>query len=127
MTNNLRSLNSVQLPHGLSRSIDRKLGYMGHARLVSFHYEPRGEEVVWNDGRSYGFGSGGWLAFGDEIAPLAERYGVDLGSDDGPGDHVLVIDRSTRHAYFAQRAAAEAIVAGQGLPLPVEMPVHLTA
>jgi len=107
----------VELPDCLPRSIDRQLGYAGNARLVFFYFEPRGEEVMWNDGRSYGFGFGGWLAFGDEIAPLAARYGVDLGSESGPAKHVLVIDRNTSHAYFAPRAQAEAVVSGQRVPL----------
>ena len=37
------------------RSMDRRLGYYGQERFVFFYYEPRGEEVIWNDGRSYGF------------------------------------------------------------------------
>ena len=94
----------------LQHSIERKLGYFRQARFVYFYYEPRGGEVVWNDGRSYGFGSGGWMMFLDEIAPLGRKQGVNLGSDDAAGDHVLVIDRELKQSWFALRDAAESLV-----------------
>jgi hypothetical protein len=92
-------------------SLDRVLGYFGNARFVCFRYEPRGEEVVWNDGQSYGFGSGGWQAFHQYVAPAARMCGADDLAD------VLVLDRTDRRAYFASRAAAEAFVARQSRPV----------
>lgn len=90
--------------------IDRKLGYFGASRFVFFYYEPRGQEVMWNDGRSYGFGSGGWMAFGDEVAPVAARHGVDLGDESHKGRQVLLLDRTKGDAYFADRRSAERFV-----------------
>src|SRR3954454_8905649 len=57
-------------------SLDRALGYFGEARYVCFRYEPRGEEVVWNDGRTYGFGSGGWQPFLGHVIPAARECGA---------------------------------------------------
>jgi hypothetical protein len=105
----------VAVSECLQQGIDRRLGYFGNARFVFFYYEPRGSEVVWNDGRSYGFGSGGWLFFLDEIVSLADRYGVEVGDDHKAGEHVLVIDRRLREAFFADREQAEAVVGKQKL------------
>lgn len=103
----------VTVSEGLQQRIDRKLGYFGQARFAFFYYEPRGSEVVWNDGRTYGFGSGGWITYMDEILPLGRRYGADLGSDEGAGSHVLVLDRMLCQAYFAERECAETLVTEQ--------------
>ena len=104
-------------PQSSLASLDRSLGYFGDARYVCFRYEPRGEEVVWNDGRSYGFGAGGWQSFLDHVAPAAKTCGVDRLAD------VLVVDRTDRRAYFATRQTAEAFVARQGgPPAPVVYP-----
>lgn len=111
----------------------RSLGYVGDERFVVFRYEPRVEEVVWNDGHSYGFGTGGWRDFLQHIAPLADRYAARLclggaadggAADGGPvadagaggrraceGADVLVLDRHTGAAYFAGRDSAERFLA----------------
>jgi len=91
----------------------RRLGYFGSGRFVFFYYEPRGEEVVWNDGRTYGFGYGGWMAFQDEVAPLAQFHGADVGGEQRRGAHVLVVDRELKQAYFADRTIAEHFVNSQ--------------
>src|SRR5438270_14070563 len=44
----------------LDDRIDRKLGYAGGERFVSYCYEPRYVAVAWNDGRASGHGTGGW-------------------------------------------------------------------
>jgi len=91
--------------------LDRTLGYFGNRRLVFFYFEPRGEEVVWNDGVSCGFGTGGWLPFDEEVAPLARRMKASVGGPDEAPRDVLLIDRSLRRAYFAPRETAEAWLA----------------
>jgi hypothetical protein len=89
---------------------DRELGYFGQDRFVMFYYEPRGQDVIWVDGRSSGFGTGGWRCFFDQIEPLARRHGVDAGSATSRGRHALVVDRDFGQAYFAERGEAEAFV-----------------
>lgn len=101
----------------LHQSIERKLGYFRQARFVMFYYEPRGAEVVWNDGGSYGFGCGGWMTFLDEIAPLARRQGINIGGDEEAGDHVLVVDRELKQAWFADRDSAKSLIAEQAEPV----------
>ena len=102
-----------RLDRPLYDGIDRKLGYFGEGRYVLFYYEPRGEEVIWDDGRSYGFGLGAWRTFLEHIEPLTRRYGVDLGYGDEPQKHALVIDRDAHEAYFARRDSAKALVRTQ--------------
>ena len=102
----------VKIEGRVRQRIDRALGYFGQARFVFFYFEPRGEEVVWNDGHSYGFATGAWLTFDRKISPLARNCGLNLG-DSGSG-HVLLVDRMTGQAYFAPRAEAEQLVCEQG-------------
>ncbi len=94
----------------LRQEIDRELGYSGDGRFVLFHYEPRGQEVMWHDGRSYGFGHGGWQAFFDEVEPAAREHGISVGDDTRTADHVLVVDRVAGKAYFADRQQAQELV-----------------
>ena len=91
---------------------ERELGYFGQDRFVMFYYEPRGQDVIWVDGRSSGFGTGGWRCFLDDIEPLARRHGVDVGDVNRPGRHALVVDRQFGQAYFADRDEAHAFVTG---------------
>ncbi|MGE5610709.1 MAG: hypothetical protein ACM359_15775 [Bacillota bacterium] len=92
-----------QLDHA---EIDRKLGYFGQARFVGIYYERRGEEVMWGDGWSTGFGTGAWMYFLEEIAPLVALYEVNVGDNDVEGLEVLVLDRLERLAYFVDRETA---------------------
>lgn len=103
----------VSLGQQVNSRIDRQLGYFGNERFVFFYYEPRGEEVMWKDGRSYGFGTGAWETFLRDIAPLAEAAGASVGNSESAAEDVLLVDRATRSAYFAQRGRAEKLVAGQ--------------
>jgi hypothetical protein len=93
---------------------DRSLGYRGHDRLVLFYYEPRGQEIMWRDQRSYGFGVGGWRAYQQQLAPLARSYGVSIGDDRAHGCYVLLLDRQLGLAYFVPRRSAESLVRDQG-------------
>jgi hypothetical protein len=88
------------------RGMDQKLGYPGKDRFVLFYFEPRAEEVIWRDSRAYGFSNGAWSVFEDELAPVAEGYHVNVGSDHTPASHVLLIDRKDRKSYFAKTAEA---------------------
>src|SRR5579864_7929150 len=71
-------LDFVEIIDCLPPNIDRKLGYFGDARYVTFHYEPRAEDVIWKDDRTFGIATGAWSAFADEIRPLADAYGVNV-------------------------------------------------
>jgi hypothetical protein len=86
--------------------MDQMLFYRGTDRFVVFYYEPRAEEVIWRDSHSYGFVTGAWSTFMEEVAPVAEHYNVDVGCNDRPPSHVLLIDRAEHKAYFAVRADA---------------------
>lgn len=102
--------------------MDQKLGYPGRERFVVFYYEPRGEEVIWRDRRSYGFATGAWTTFKEELAPVADLYGVEVGSEVSPARHVLLIDRADHRAYFVERGEAlqfiDAVADGQDVSIP---------
>lgn len=104
----------VEVPVPLPMHLARSLGYCGGARFVMFYYEPSGEEILWRDGRSYGFGTGGWLCFIDQIAPLAEACGLNLGGPTVRAVHALIFDRLLRQAYFADRDSAIRFLTQQG-------------
>jgi hypothetical protein len=86
--------------------MDRMLGYRGQDRFVIFYHEPRAQEVLWRDSHSYGFATGAWSTFMDDVAPVADHYHVNVGCQATPATHVLLIDRSDRKAYFAARSEA---------------------
>jgi hypothetical protein len=88
------------------RGMDQKLGYHGADRFVLFYYEPRGEEVIWQDSHSSGFSTGFGQCFIDELSPVADVHKVNIGSSGSPGAQVLLIDRAERHAYFVERDEA---------------------
>ena len=88
------------------QGMDQKLGYHGQDRFVIFYYEPRGEEVIWRDSRSYGFATGAGQLFIDELEPVADHHKVDVGGEGSPCTHVLLIDRVDRRAYFVEKGEA---------------------
>ena len=115
--NDKQDINQV-IPPGFIRldepslpAIHRQLGYFGEARYVVFYYETRGEEVVWNDGTSFGFGSGGWDLFSSRVGPLAKQYDVNVGATGDDRTHVLLIDRRDGTAFFAEEIQAERFLA----------------
>lgn len=103
----------IEISHRLTYLADRKLGYHRDERFVIFYYEPRGQEIIWQDGSSYGFGLGGWRFFTLYVEPLMRSYDVHIGDAEIAGRHVLVLDRLANHAYFAPRDSAERFLAHQ--------------
>ena len=115
----------VDLVEKSVRGMVEKLGYHGKDRFVLFYYEPRGEVVVWRDSHSYGFSAGAGQIFFDELVPIADAHGVDLGSDGLKEKHVLLIDRAGGWAYFVERNEAIrflASVAGGSRQTDFDMP-----
>ena len=107
----------IELLQLRATSIEHRLGYFRSAPYVIFGYCPGGGEVIWKDGQSSGFGTGGWRTFLHDIAPLAARYGAFLGDLTRAGTHVLFMDRSNGKVYAASRKSAEsALVRLYGLP-----------
>lgn len=94
------------------RSADRRLGYMGSQRFVIFDFSVEGGEVLWRDGHSCGFGSGGWQLFLGELASHAAQLGATLSSHDAEGTHVFIVDRLHRAAYLALRQHAQDFLEG---------------
>lgn len=100
-------------------AVAQGLGYFRTERFVVFGYCPGGGEVIWKDGHSSGFGTGGWRIFLEEIAPVSNHNGIDLGGVDRVGTHVLVIDRAQDAVYAVPRDSAEIFLANiNRIPLP---------
>ena len=108
----------IEIVDCLPAQIDRQLGYFGQCRFVAFRFEPRAEDVMWNDERSFGISTGAWQMFHREISSLAGLYDVNVGSEQQMADHVLLCDRVKVTAYFAPRASAEAFLARRREILP---------
>lgn len=105
-----------------SSSIEHRLGYFRDEPYVIFGYCPGGGEVIWKDGHSSGFGTGGWKTFLWEIAPLAARNGANLGSVMAAGSHVLLLDRARQVVYAAPRKSAEDFLARvNGIASPMRL------
>ena len=99
-------------------SLGRRLGYFGKEQFVVFSFHPTASEVIWNDGRSSGFGGGGWQTFLRECVPAARRVGAQLGSENGVGSEVLLLDRTRGKTYAVARQCAEEFLAREnGRPL----------
>lgn len=103
--------NAVELIELRSASIEHRLGYFRNEPFVIFGYCPGGEEVIWKDGHSSGFGAGGWKIFLQEIAPLAARRGASVGDLTSAGTHVLLMDRIRGAIYATPRESAEEFLA----------------
>lgn len=110
---------TVTLIEFRAAAVAQGLGYFRTERFVILGYCPGGGEVVWKDGHSSGFGTGGWRIFLEEIAPVSKRYGVNLGGVDRVGTHVLLIDRVQDTVYAMPRDSAETFLANiNSIPLP---------
>lgn len=108
----------VELSECLPAQTDRQLGYFGSARFVSFRYEPRAEDVMWRDDRSFGIATGAWQVFFDDVLPLADLYNVNVGATGRAADHVLLFDRVRQIAYFAPRKSAEEFLSHRQQMMP---------
>lgn len=114
----------VPVPPGLARVF----GYRERARFVSFHWEPSGDDVFFDDGRRSGTGDGrGFLAYvrHRHVAPHLEPY--DLGGCDREADHVFVIDQELDLAGVVPIAAARRFLKSQLPPLPPLTPEQMEA
>jgi hypothetical protein len=95
-------------------------GYPGEARYVGLCWQPCGDEVEYDDGRTAGTGNwAAYLAFTQHLAvgPLLAAY--DLGSSDGEPEHILIVDQAERKAFVAdQRTGREFLRRQPHPPLP---------
>jgi hypothetical protein len=108
----------IQLTELCDRLVESRLGYCGQERFVIFAYCTGGEEVMWRDARSSGFGTGGWRTFEQEVVPAAAAHGGAVGEAASPGRDVILMDRARRMVYLAPRRSAEAFLAATaGQPL----------
>ncbi len=108
-----RSLPSGVLRIGkvFQQFIEKELGYPGLDRFMCLYYEPRERRVSWRDSRTSGSGSGGWSGMFGQVQTLARTLGMSVGNNDGPGDHVLLVDRVGQQARFAYREEAQEFLA----------------
>src|SRR3954469_4709700 len=114
----------VAITEPLGRRIDRDLGYAGHARHVAFWYDPRADDVAWDDGRATGSAGGSWRPFLEVVAPLADVYEANVGSGESVGRDVLLLDRVTGEAWFAPRDKGLAFIGRRNPRMRAEEPAR---
>ena len=105
----------VPVPPGLAKVF----GYRYGLRFVSFHWEPSGDDVFFDDGRHRGTGDGrGFLSYlrHRHVASHMEPY--NLGGSDTDADYALVIDRDQDLAGIISIAAARTFLKSQYPPPP---------
>ncbi len=78
------------------------LGYTGTARYVAWYWEPCGDELSWDDGRSCACGMANWYPWVREIARILCHLGYDCGSSEEEAKVWLIVDGQTGAAYVAQ-------------------------
>ena len=101
-------------------SLVEAFGYQGDSRYVAFHWEPVGDELMFDDGRSAGTGE--WYAFErwrEHPAVSARLPDVNLGYSDLEATHWLIIDRARNSACVAHVSTAQAFLNQQHPPLRV--------
>ena len=101
-------------------------GYRADSRFVGFHWEPSGDDVIFDDGRYLGTGDGwAFVAYRNHqsVSPHLEAY--NLGYSDVDAEHVLVIDRENDLAGIIEVAAARTFLKSQHPPPPQLSPEQL--
>ena len=86
--------------------LSAELGYSGAARFVGWYWEPCGDELAWDDGRSSACGMANWYPWVRTISPLLHHLGYDCGSSEDAAKVWLVLDSTTGAAYVARPSAA---------------------
>lgn len=104
----------------------RAIGYVGKARYVSICYDAT--EAMYADGRISADGCfWPYQAFTDflPVALFCEAEGVNVGGDDTPPTHALLIDTQEQLVYVGPRPAVRLIVRQQWPALPEEMQARM--
>ena len=112
----------VPVPPGLATVF----GYRAGSRFVGFHWEPSGDDVIFDDGWHLGTGHGwAFIAYRNHraVSPHLEPY--NLGYSDAAAEHVLVIDREHDLAGIIPIAAARTFLKSQYPPPPELTPEEL--
>jgi hypothetical protein len=115
-------LPGAPVPLALPPELAEAFGYTGSARFVGFHWNPCGDDLVWDDGRDAGSGHGwAFLTFKRHraVAPLLSA--ADFGTSETDGTDRLVLDRATNRASVVPSGTARAFLSAQhptllGLP-----------
>jgi hypothetical protein len=89
----------TKLPVGMPPMLPEVVGVRGERRFFSLSYE--GSNPFWSDGRAGSTFSyyGAYQPFVEHLAVALYLFDVDLGSDDGPPTHALLIDRQAAAVY----------------------------
>lgn len=94
-------------------ALARLFGYEGGRRFAAFHWEPAGDEILYDDGIVSGDGDwSAWLLWTRHEAVWEHLLGWDFGSSDHKGRDALVIDRMARVCYAGPRESARFFLLG---------------
>ena len=112
----------VPVPPGLAAAF----GYRYGARFVTFHWEPGGDDVFFDDGRHSGTGDGrSFLAYLRHRHVALHLDPFNFGGSDEEADYVLVLDREQDLASVIPIAAARTFLKSQHSPPPELTPDQL--
>lgn len=112
----------IPMPPGLAAVF----GYRSNARFVGFHWEPSGDDVIFDDGRLLGTGDGwAFLAYRNHHTVASHLEPYNLGYSDVEAEHVLVLDRANDLPGIIPVAAARTFLKSQHPPPPELTPEQL--
>jgi len=109
-------INFHQLPVAMPPMLPEVVGVQSNYRLFSLSYE--GSKPFWSDGHagatfSY---SAAYQPFVEHLALALHLFAFNLGSDDEPPTHALLIDRQEAHLYVGAYSAVRQMLAAQHPP-----------
>jgi hypothetical protein len=106
---------NVPVPPNLAEAF----GYRGDACVVGFWWEPAGDELVFEDGRTFGTGDPwAFLAYRRHSAVALHLDPYNTGYSDVEAEHALVLDRERDRMSVAAIATARPFLKQQHPPPP---------
>lgn len=115
----------TKLPVGMPPMLPEVIGVRGESRFFSLSYE--GSKPFWSDGRAGSTFSyyGAYQPFVEHLAVAIHLLDVDLGSDDGPPTHALLIDRQAAAIYVGDYDEAQQCLKNQHPPRRPPTPAEI--
>lgn len=126
MTSELKELESLRkLPVPMPPMLPEIIGLTSDSRYFSLSYE--GAKAWWTDGRAGHTFSyyAAYQPFIEHLAIAIHLFEADLGSDDGPPTHTLLVDRRAAEVYVGDYDEVRRWLKKQHPPHPPLMPAEI--
>jgi hypothetical protein len=114
-----------KLPVPMPPMLPEVVGVRGESRFFGLSYE--GSKPFWTDGRAGATFSyfAAYQPFVEHLAVALHLFEVDLGSDDGPPTHALLIDRQAGEVYVGDYAEVQRFLQKQHPPRRAPTPEEI--